>query len=145
MCCFGEIVSAKMQLSDLGAWAKRCWQEIPVHFPFVIPGEYIIMPNHIHGILIIDKPQNVETQNVASKNTSKPQNRFGPQSQNLASIIRGFKIGVTKYAREKDIPFGWQARYWDHIIRDQRDYDKISQYIVNNPARWEEDELYKTL
>ena len=73
---------------------------MPEYFPFVELGAFVVMPNHVHGIIIINKPnneRNVETQNFASLQ-SKPANRFGPQSKNLASIIRGFKIGVTKNA-----------------------------------------------
>src|SRR5215212_2241619 len=93
---FGEIVNGHMNLSPLGQSAQDCWNEIPVHFSFVELGASVIMPNHAHGVVIINKPENVETHNHASL----PKNKFGPQSQNLASIIRGYKIGVTKFARQ---------------------------------------------
>jgi hypothetical protein len=75
----------------------------------------------------------VETQNIASLPDIKPKtpkpnstnNAFGPQSMNLGAIIRGFKIGVTKYARENDIPFQWQPRFHDHIIRDEKSLFQI--------------------
>lgn len=101
--------------------------------------------------MIIDKPY-VETQNFASLRLKsdessisdyKAKNKFGPQSQNLASIIRGFKIGVTKNARVINQDFSWQPRYHDHIIRNQRSYDRISEYIQNNPSTWDEDIFYK--
>jgi hypothetical protein len=94
-----------------------------------------------------------ETQNIASlhPNMHAPsmqynntQNKFGAQSQNLASIIRGFKIGVTKNARMIHPNFKWQARYHDHIIRNEDSWQTISNYILNNPAQWEEDILYTT-
>ena len=69
-------------------------------------------------------------------------NRFGPQSRNLASIIRGFKIGVTKYARQRGISFRWQARYHDHVIRSVSEHERVRQYIYENPERWEEDSYY---
>ncbi len=121
------------------------------------------MPNHVHGIVIIDKPDdgfgenhdlhNVETQNLASlqdvaslpskpSETNKPKNQFGPQSKNLASIIRGFKTGITKNARRIAPEFAWQPRYHDHIIRNEKSYYHISEYIVNNPPKWTEDEFY---
>ena len=102
---FGKIVNSKRQLSKIGKQVETCWFDIPHHFPFVKLGEFVVMPNHIHGIIIIDKI-NVETQNFASlrqrkqQNIDKYQNKFGQQSQNLASVIRGFKIGVTKYTRQ---------------------------------------------
>ena len=88
--------------------------------------------------MIIDKPSPtpnaVETQNIASlpnkfdPHASLP-NKFGPQSQNLASIVRGFKIGVTKYARQQQIAFAWQERYHDHIVRDAAECERIRTYI----------------
>ena len=83
-----------MQLSSIGEIANECWSQIPEHFTFVKLGAFIVMPNHVHGIIIIDKPAvpPVQTQNIASL----PGNKFGPQSQNLASIVRGFKISVPK-------------------------------------------------
>lgn len=165
VCWFGKIVEAQhsglpkqMQLSEIGKIAEQCWQEIPGHFPFVELGAFVIMPDHVHGIVIIDKPDdgrndgnenenNAETQNPAEtqdfaslqNDTNKPKNKFGPQSKNLASIIRGFKIGVTKNARCIDPEFSWQSRYHDHIIRNGKSYDNISRYIINNPAKWNEE------
>ncbi len=129
-----------MYFSEIGKIAQNCWNEIPVHFPFVILDAFIVMPNHVHGILVIDKTVSelnemktmngatVETQNLASLQTtlrmasqissgffSVPKNHFGPQSKNLASIIRGFKIGVTKNARLIHADFAWQSRFYDHI------------------------------
>ena len=69
--------------------------------------------------------------------------RFGPQSKNLGSIIRGIKSSVTKFARQNGIPFMWQSRYHDHIIRNQDEKNKIGIYIEQNPLRWEYDCFYK--
>jgi len=70
-------------------------------------------------------------------------NRFGPQSKNLASIIRGYKIGVTKNARKINPDFQWQSRFYDIIIRNQKSFYRISNYIINNPQKWKEDKFYK--
>lgn len=143
---FGEVVDNHMILSPLGQAATDCWREIPAHFPFVELDAFVVMPNHVHGIIIIDKP--VETQDVASQVQTqdvvslRPKNRFGPQSKNLASIVRGYKIGVTKFALQRDIPFQWQARYHDHIIRNDQEYTRIQQYIIDNPQRWKEDTFF---
>jgi putative transposase len=162
---FGAVVAGVVQLTSLGQVAQDCWEAIPKHFPFVKLGEWIVMPNHVHGIIIIDKPapppvetQNLasaETQNLASAETQNlaslpssrpslfvPQNTFGPQSKNLASIVRGYKIGVTKHARQHNIPFQWQPRYHDHVIRSAEDYERISNYIRTNPQNWNKDSLY---
>ena len=113
------------------------------------------MPNHIHAIIIINAPTpvvetqnfasqkntihpNVETQNIASQINTNLQ-KFGPQSKNLASVVRGFKIGVTKYAIGHDLSFAWQPRFHDHIIRNQYEMNRIGDYISNNVAQWTED------
>lgn len=138
---FGKVTNGVMELSNIGKIAHQCWEEIPVHFPFVILGEFVVMPDHVHGIVVIDKTitddaNNVDTQDLAYLPLPKTTNKFGPQSKNLASIIRGFKIGVTKSARLINSNFGWQSRYHDRIIRDQSEHDRIALYIQNNPMNW---------
>jgi hypothetical protein len=123
------------------------------------------MPNHLHGIIIINKPDAdvnvnknggmdtaVETQNFASLHANNNNhadkidcNKFGPQSQNLASIIRGFKTGVTKFATMNYIDFSWQPRFHDRVIRNPNEYTFISDYINNNIEKWESDDLYKMM
>jgi len=132
---FGRIINNIIKLSPLGKIAQKYWLEIPKHFPFVELDEFIIMPNHIHGIIIINKSI-VETQHVASLH----KNKFGPQSQNLASIVRGYKSGVTMYARKNNIEFDWQPRYYDHIIKNYKSWERIQQYILQNPNNWLNDE-----
>ena len=161
---FGNICDNMVLFTTIGRVAMECWVEIPEHFPFVELDAFCIMPNHIHGIIIIN-PGDVETQNLASLQNDKPGNihgilnhktvetqdiaslqcdgsgnKFGPQSKNLASIVRGFKIGVTKYARANDISFEWQPRYYDRIIRDERELFEVRNYIRNNPVEWASDE-----
>lgn len=135
ICYFGDIIIetqnfASLRLTEIGEIAKQCWLEIPKHFPFVNLDEFIVMPNHLHGILEIknDKKQQMEYQN-----------KFGPQSKNLSSIIRGFKIGVTKYTNNHNIDFAWQPRFHDRIIRSEDELNRIRQYIINNPLKWELD------
>lgn len=135
-CYFGNVENGDMHLNELGEIAKQCFEKIPEHFPFVSLDVFVIMPNHVHGIIIIN--DRVETQNFASIPPSSD-NRFGPQSKNLASIVRGYKIGVTKYAKKNNIPFQWQSRYYDHIIRDEKSLNNIRQYIIQNPLNWQTD------
>ena len=148
---FGEIKDEKMILNDVGEIAHKFWQEIPKHFPFVILDEFVMMPNHVHGILeinwnIIGEPTEmqdipkVETQDFASLQVNgQYKNKFGPQSKNLASIIRGFKVGVKKYTTINEIYFCWQPKFYDHIIRNDESLNKIREYIITNPERWERD------
>ena len=140
---FGRFEHGEMILSDMGNIAEQCWRGIPVHFPFVKLDEFVIMPNHVHGIIIIDN--NVETQNLASlprhaSSRHGKTNNFGPQSKNLSSIIRGFKIGVKKWANINHIHFEWQSRFYDRIIRDEKELLNIRNYIINNPVQWDDDE-----
>jgi len=86
-----------------------------------------------------------QTQCVPTKQPHEinaPKNRFGPQSKNLASIIRGFKIGVTTHARKINSEFAWQRLYHDHIIRDEQSFKRIQTYIYENPAKWVDDIFY---
>jgi len=147
--CFGEIVNGKMGLSKMGEIGQRELSKTEQMRKNVKLDEWIIMPNHVHVIIVID---NVETQCIASlpgvkpnqriPSPSKPKwkpNQFWPQSNNLASIIRGFKIGVKKFATINNIPFQWQPRFYDHIIRNQSSLNHIRQYIIDNPKNWEID------
>ncbi len=138
---------ASLQQTAIGTIAKDYWLQIPQHYPFVQLGGFVVMPNHVHGILIIDKSvethhsSNVETHNCASLQTNA-QNQFGPQSQNIPAIIRGYKSSVKRFANLHNIGFHWQSRYYDRIIRDFNEYCSIKQYISNNPANWLNDENY---
>ena len=142
---FGTIANGKIDLSLLGESAQDCWYAIPAHFPFVELGEFVVMPNHVHGIVVINKHVTVETQYFASLQRGAPKNKFGPQSQNLASVIRGYKIGVTQFARLNNIPFTWQARYHDHVIRSAEEHALIQRYILNNLLTWEKDPVFSQI
>jgi putative transposase len=123
---FGVIEEQVMKLSRLGRRAEECWLAIPDHFPFVRLDEYVIMPNHIHGLLRFEK------ENYLSKNDG---NTFGPQSMNLGSVIRGFKIGVVKSAYQEKVDFGWQPRYFDTVVTNYRLISRFRKYILSNPAQ----------
>ena len=106
--------------------AKRNWEQIPKYFPYVSLGPFIIMPNHLHGIIAIEKTQ--EALNLVSA-------KFGPQSGNLASTIRGYKSSVTIKVRKKYPLFCWQDRFFDRIVRDETELQNIIQYIYDNPIK----------
>ncbi|MCF6147846.1 MAG: hypothetical protein E3K37_04220 [Candidatus Kuenenia sp.] len=144
-CVLGCIENGKMVLSEIGRITHQCWQEIPAHFPFTRIDAFIVMPNHIHGIIVIDKPFAVETQNLASLQygVESPKTLFGPQSKNLASIVRGYKTGVKKWTTINNFSFQWQSRFHERIIRNEPELNKIRKYIINNPLNWKTDENYK--
>ncbi len=124
---FGEITDGAMVLNDAGYAAKKYWNAIPAHYPHIRLHEFTIMPNHVHGI-------------VGAENFPPLQN-----SVPLGNIVRGYKIGVTKWFQQnKQHPVGtsvWQRNYWEHIIRDENEYNRIAQYILNNPEKWTMDKL----
>jgi putative transposase len=117
---------ASLQPTAVGKVAYTNWLDIPNHFSFVELDDFVIMPNHIHGIIFINNPH---------KEIWQP-NKFGVQSQNLGSVIRGFKASVKTFATVNNIEFGWQPRYYDHIIRTEKEYLNIKGYIKHNPQEW---------
>jgi putative transposase len=81
---------------------------------------------------------------MAQKSKSKTKQKFGPQSKNLSAIIRGFKSAVTKSTRTIDPNFAWQSRFHDHIIRDHESFMRIEKYIIENPAKWNDDQFFES-
>ncbi len=148
---FCSIEKGETKLSEEGIVADKCWMEIPTHFPDVVLHEYVIMPNHIHGIIEIKNSMNVLDRDardiVGAKNFSPlpPPSSLTNESirptgtsRTIGSIVRGFKIGVTK-----EIGYSpWQRNYYEHIIRDYMEYVRIAEYIVQNPLKWENDCFY---
>ncbi|MFN8344393.1 MAG: transposase [Spirosomataceae bacterium] len=178
---FGEIENNKMKLSHQGVIADLLWYEIKNHAKNVILGEFVVMPNHIHGILIIDgnDDANVGTGHALSlpepinetpivgtthalslpsnalsppvETTSLPpqpqktigQQRYQNQGLNtVSSIIGSYKSAVTKHCNRLGLEFAWQTRFHDHIIRNDASFQRISEYIKNNPANWKDDKFY---
>lgn len=140
---FGSIKNDVVVLSELGLLLRNEWLKTPQirRDMNIILDEFIIMPDHFHAILLIGKNQ-FNTSSVSksiytgmAQNKFYYHNRFGPQSKNLSSIIRGYKSAVTTYARKNNLEFAWQNRYYDHIIRSDIELHKIRNYIINNPAK----------
>ena len=134
--CFGEIIDGKMVLNECGKIVEKCWLEIPKHFPDVLLDEYIVMSNHIHGIVAIENQDPVV---VGNENFRSLLGWYGAKSRSLSSIIRGFKIGVTKWCHQNNYDSIWQKSFYDHIIRNEKSLDEIRKYIVENPLKWELD------
>ena len=130
-CYLGNIINCEMQFSQVGKIANKNWQLIPEHCNDVYLDAYVIMPNHLHGIIVIDRPEN-------SSNTP---NKFAPlKSGSLSVIVQFYKASVTRWCRKNgDDIFRWQSRFYEHIIRDERALKNIRDYIINNPVKWWED------
>ncbi len=133
----------------MGEMAKQCWSEIPQHFPHASLDVYVIMPNHVHGIIIINNT-NVGAIVVGARHAVPLQQlttgQFGkPTHGSIPTIIRSFKSAVTKRINEyRNIPGNpvWQRNYYDHIIRDDNEMNRIRQYIIVNPMNWKTDENF---
>ena len=149
-CLFGEIIDDQVRLSMFGETARQCWEEIPHHFQNVHLDEFVIMPNHLHGILSIHngntelvETRPVETRHVASlphpsMSNKSISNKFGPlRSGSLQAIIHAYKSAVTRWCRKHGQRYVvWQPRFYDHIIRSEESLNKIREYILDNPAKW---------
>ncbi len=132
---FGECTDGEMNLTEIGEIAQDEWfRSIEIRPDMNLrSGEFVVMPDHIHGIIMIG--QN-EINSVHKKIDHYSGNQFGPQSKNLGSIIRGYKSAVTTIARKKGIEFQWQSLFYEHIIRSEEDFWRISKYIKDNPKKW---------
>lgn len=145
---FGYIKNGEMHLNTLGAFAHKCFEEIPDHFPFAQIINFIIMPNHVHGLIQIKKTDesihpvlNPEPDSTSSSNKDESKSFISPKKGSLASIVRSYKSAVTKYANENDFPCGWQERFHDHIVRNGGQLKRISDYISYNPRQWDKDKF----
>ena len=177
----------RVSTTPAGEIAHQYWYEIPDRFPFAELGDFIVMPNHVHGIIIIDKPI-VETRFIASNsetpfnasnsetpfnasnsetrfNASNSETRFNASNSetrsiaslqqpggfagdknpmlndNISKIIRWYKGRCSFEIRKINSDFKWQSRFHDHIIRNDKEYQRISDYIVNNPDTWKNDKF----
>jgi REP element-mobilizing transposase RayT len=165
VCYFGEIIERNhdkephdvlqksnivLQPTEMGEIARTEWYKTVKLRPDMNLklGEFGVMPNHIHGIIMIGKNEyNIPCRAVMHHGPTGDgnityKNQFGPQSKNLASIIRGYKSAVTTLARKKQIEFIWQSRFYEHIIRSSTEFQRISNYIRQNPAHWLMDRFY---
>jgi REP element-mobilizing transposase RayT len=168
-CFFGDIDGnpQSMRLHPIGQLAEQFWMEIPNHFPFVELGNFVVMPNHVHGILIIDHVETpnlgvsttivqtpiVETPNLGVSTGASPgpppppspsyggkNDKWNPGT--IGVIINQYKRMVTIHARKIQADFGWQSRFHDHIIRNAQSFETIQSYIETNPLNWEKDKFY---
>jgi REP element-mobilizing transposase RayT len=139
-CLFGEIIEAQTVLSDFGKIVEEEWLQTPVVRPYVDLDAFVVMPNHIHGIIVIaDTPVGTQRRCVLPE-TEPPTN---VRAGSLSAIVRSFKAVVTKrinLLRHTPNDPAWQGRIYDQIIRNERMLNALREYIVLNPARWAEDQ-----
>ena len=168
---FGEIVGGEMVLNGAGRMIERLWHEIPHDFANIALHEFVVMPNHIHGIIQITKPHNtVGAESISALDPASthkhtvdqtPMIVHAPQraeidsvptgtlKTNLSAVVQSFKRHTTlqyiHLVKTNQLPpFHkriWQRNYYEHVIRDDADYVRIAEYIVNNPLTWVNDRL----
>lgn len=158
-CLFGEIVDGEMRLNAAGEMVQTVWDEIPAHYPGIDIDEFVVMPNHIHGIIVIvgaapcGRPfQGQSRDGQAHDGQSRDGLARGPAPTGLSlpDMVHRFKTMTTKryvdgVKQSGWPPFSgklWQRNYWDHIVRNESEMDRIREYILNNPAQWELDKLF---
>ncbi len=167
-CIFGKIENGIMEINDYGKIANDEWLKTASIRENVELDEYVIMPNHIHGIIILVETNGKDTAGRGDEtgvraygDTTQPTlskvraysetpqpvstSSFQSPSNNIGSIIRGFKSAVTKRINDFQNTPGstvWQRNYYEHIIRNEKSYSRISEYIRTNPLKWQEDKYY---
>ncbi len=144
-CHFGHVANGRMRLSPIGRIVRNEWRRTARLRPDVTLDAFVVMPNHVHGIIVINGSDAVETlrRNVSthSARTNQRMSKISPRPGSLPAIIRSFKSITTRTIHERfpDEPFAWQPRYHDRIIRDGKALEEIRWYIRNNPAMWARD------
>ena len=156
-CLFGEIVDGEMHINAYGEIVQKWWDEIPIHFPNVELGAFVIMPNHVHGIIFITterrgevlSPRDNPNDNNLDENVDGTNQQGGDASQpplrkrTLGQIVAYFKYQSTKEMNrietENAITKFWQKNYYEHIIRDEKDLQNTTDFIEAIPSLWDED------
>jgi putative transposase len=154
-CLFGEIVNGEMRLNEYGEIVQKWWNEIPIHFPTVELGVFVIMPNHVHGIIFITTERRGEVISAHGNPNNNFQDAYVDETfslggetplrkRTLGQIVAYFKYQSTKEMNrietEKAITKFWQRNYYEHIIRDEKDLQSKTDYIKANPSLWDDDE-----
>jgi len=149
-CAFGGVIDGEMVLNEPGRMVETVWRELPQHHPGVEVDTLVVMPNHVHGIIMLvgagpracpDNPS--RSRGVAGQ----PQGVAPTGTMSLPDVVHRFKsLTTARYRRgvleRYWLPFPgrlWQRNYYEHVIRNEEDLKAIRQYIIDNPARWEED------
>jgi len=155
-CLFGEIIDKEMYLSNYGEIVQKWWGDIPVHFPNVETGAFVVMPNHTHGNIFIieerrgevlsprDRPNKHNLNNDYDKTKIQGGGTPPLQKPTLGQIVAYFKYQSTKEMNKiktkKAITKFWQRSYYEHIIRNEKELKQKTDYILNNPSRWDDDD-----
>ena len=149
---FGEVKNSQMYMTPQGEIASTIWFTLPQRFPGIELDSFVVMPNHVHGILVRTErfPPSTREATTQNKTVNRQSNmklyRTSPyRSQMLNEIVRTFKGATSYYVRCSDESmkgFGWHREFFERIIRNTRELDALREYIQNNPAKWELDKMH---
>ena len=136
-CIFGRVVDGGMVLNDLGRIARSCWEDVPNHFQQVVSDAFIVMPNHVHGILFI-MDDHVGATHASPLLRRRP---CGPHPGSLGAVVGSYKSAVTRWCHQNGyLHFRWQRNYYEHIVRSENELGRIREYVVDNPLKWDLDD-----
>ena len=155
------IPESQMQLSPIGQYAHKQFVNVQSHYPYAEIPLFVVMPNHIHAVVVIDGNDTANGENDGAVHcrdgvhTVSTGERWKSDFVNvqmqiiskckgrLSVVVGGLKRSITHYANTNNIPFAWQSRFHDRIVRDQDELNRIATYIENNVAQWHWDEFNK--
>jgi putative transposase len=136
---FGRMVDREMQVFRAGQFAEACWRQIPDHFGHVELGAFVVMPNHVHGILVLKGDMIPQRRGTIYR---APTPAFGrPTPGSIPTIVASYKAAVTRqiHRRPRDSGRIWQRNYYEHVIRNEADWRRLQLYIEANPQLWPDD------
>ncbi|ACL03715.1 conserved hypothetical protein [Desulfatibacillum aliphaticivorans] len=143
-CLLGQIINKRTVPSDAGKMVCKTWEEIPSRYQGVGLDAFVLMPNHIHGIIILKRKSSVHDCSQRGAESKRPQ---GDAEMSLSDVVQRFKSLTTRKYIDGVKQLGWprfnekfwQANYYEHVIRNEESFKSIREYIANNPAQWELD------
>ena len=138
-CIFSEIADGQIILNDAAKMVDEKWRELKIRFPHIELDEYVIMPNHLHGIITVGAGSSCPDETMETACSDGRENR----APTLGQIVAYFKYQTTKQinaARNVGIQRLWQRNYYERVIRDEDELNVVRQYIIDNPAKWDTDE-----
>ncbi|CAK8717674.1 Transposase IS200-like domain-containing protein [Candidatus Electrothrix laxa] len=148
-CLFGEVANQEMQVNEAGRIVIDEWLKTPAIRAEIELDEWVVMPNHLHGIIVITNAgagnRHTENRPIRQPIGRPPVAPTGPKPKSLGALVAGFKSSVTRRINEYRQSPGlkiWQRNYWEHIIRHETELQTLRQYIITNPASWQQDSLY---
>jgi REP element-mobilizing transposase RayT len=145
-CLFGDVVDGEMVTNDAGRIVQAIWKALPLHYPGVALDEFVIMPKHVHGIIVLDSgvgaqfiapPDADGSEGAINRAPTTDALSASDRPPTLGDIVRGFKARSTRLLRrDRGYQRVWQRNYYEHVLRDKGSLSRVREYISNNPLHW---------